>query len=247
MSDDDAIEPEASKKPEELDEEQEIYRNLFRLALIRSKLLNGKSVMVPHEETSNFCILKAHQFYLMNDFQMAAKELSRKFKNEATSVKKFGEDENVCIANNMGMIHFSVKHYSLAVRFFQQALIFDQKALDGVRKEHGNQLPLHCLGATKRAEILYNLGIALLYLQRPKDAFDCLLVPLNVFHKNPRLWLRLAEACIMVHKQHLKEQEAQNKHIVSSVIGSGMHRKFIITPSQPKYSGDDSQSVSTPP
>lgn len=242
----DDAEPEQNKKVEDLDEEQEIFRNLFRLALVRSKLLNAKAAMIPHEETSNFCILKAHQFYLMNDFQMAAKELSRPFKNEVISVKKYGEDQNVCIANNMGMIHFSVKHYSLAVRFFQQALIFDQKSLEGVRKENNNQLPLHCLGATKRAEILYNLGIALLYLQRPKDAFDCLLVPLNLYHKNPRLWLRLAEACIMVHKQHTKEQEAQNKHIVSSVIGSGLHRKFVITPSQQKYSGDESGSSAIP-
>lgn len=248
MPDDDALslELEQNKKMEELDEDQKIYRNLFRLALIRSKLLNTKAAIIPHEETANFCILKAHQFYLINDFQMAAKELARPFKNEAVSLKKFGEDQNVCIANNMGMIHFSVKHYSLAVRFFQQALIFDQKAIDGVRKEHNNQLPLHCIGATKRAEILYNIGIALLYLQRPKDAFDCLLVPLNVYHKNPRLWMRLAEACIMVHKQHIKEQEAQNKHIVSSVIGSGMHRKFVLTPSQPKYSGDESGSSAIP-
>lgn len=246
MADEDILEPDQEKKHEELDEEQEIFRNLFRLALIRSRLLNGKSVIIPLEETSNFSILKAHQFYLMNDFQMSAKELSKPFKNEIITVKQYGEDQNVCIANNMGLIHFNVKHFSISVRFFQQALLFDQKALENVRKENNNQLPLHCIGAMKRPEILYNLGIAMLYLQRPKDAFDCLLVPLNVFHKNPRLWLRLAEACIMVHKQHLKEQENQNKNIVSSVIGSGMHRKFIITPSQPKYTGDESGSSAIP-
>jgi CCR4-NOT transcription complex subunit 10 len=237
---------EKEKKEESLDEEQEIFNNLFRLALIRSKLLNGKSITIPLEETSNFSILKAHQFYLMNDFQMSAKELSKHFKNEIITVKKYGEDQNVCIANNMGLIHFNVKHYSLAVRFFQQALIFDQKALEGARKAYNNQLPLHCIGATKRPEILYNLGIAMLYLQRPKDAFDCLLVPLNVYHKNPRLWLRLAEACIMVHKQHLKEHEVQNKHIVSSVIGSGMHRKYVLTPSTQKYGSDESGSSAIP-
>lgn len=246
LADEDILESEQGKKQEELDEEQEIYRNLFRLALIRSRLLNRKSVIIPLEETSNFSILKAHQFYLMNDFQMSAKELSKSFKNEIITVKKYGEDQNVCIANNMGLIHFSVKHYALAVRFFQQALLFDQKALETARKDYNNQLPLHCIGATKRPDILYNLGIALLYLQRPKDAFDCLLIPLNVYHKNPRLWLRVAEACIMVHKQHLKEQESQNKNLVSSVIGSGTHRKFVITPSQLKYSNDDTGSSAIP-
>ncbi|CRK91776.1 CLUMA_CG005408, isoform A [Clunio marinus] len=243
---DDLVEPELEKAKETLDEEEEIFRNLFRLVLIRSYLLNGKNAIIPLEETSNFSILKAHQFFLGNDFQMASRELAKQFKNELITVPKNGEDQNVCIANNMGLIHFSVKHYALAVRFFQQALIFDQKAIESVKKEHGNQLPMHCIGATKRQDILYNLGIALLYLQRPKDAFDCLLVPLNIYHKNPKLWLRLAEACIMVHKQHLKEQESQNKNIVSSIIGSGMHRKFIITPTPQKYVNDEPGSSAIP-
>lgn len=243
---DDMLEPELEKTKEIVDEEQEAFRNLFRLVLIRSHLLNGKNAMIPLEETSNFSILKAHQFYLGNDFQMASRELAKQFKNELITVQKDGEDQNVCIANNMGLIHFSVKHYGLAVRFFQQALIFDQKAIESVKKEHGVLMPLHCLGATKRQDILYNLGIALLYLQRPKDAFECLLIPLNIYHKNPKLWLRLAEACIMVQKQHLKEQEMQNKNLVSSVIGSGMHRKFIVTPTPQKYANEESGSSAIP-
>lgn len=244
---DETLEPELEKIKETLDEEQEAFRNLFRLVLIRSYLLNGKNATIPLEETSNFSILKAHQFYLGNDFQMASRELAKQFKNELIMVNKDGEDQNVCIANNMGLIHFSVKHYGLAVRFFQQALIFDQKAIESVKKEHGNLFPLHCLGATKRQDILYNLGIALLYLQRPKDAFECLLVPLNIYHKNPKLWLRLAEACIMVHRQHLKEQEGLNKNIVSSVVGSGMHRKFIITPTPQKYVNEEPGSSAAIP
>lgn len=243
---DDLLEPELEKIKEPIDEDEATFRNLFRLVLIRSFLLNGKNAIIPLEETSNFSILKAHQFFLMNDFQMASRELAKQFKNELITVNSEGEDQNVCIANNMGLIHFSVKHYALAVRFFQQALIFDQKAIESVKKEHGTNFPLHCLGATKRQDILYNLGIALLYLQRPKDAFDCLLVPLNIYHKNPKLWLRLAEACIMVHKQHLKEQEMQNKNIVSSVIGSGIHRKFIITPTPQKYVNDEPGSSAIP-
>lgn len=243
---DDMLEPELEKEKEVVDDEQAAFRNLFRLVLIRSHLLNGKNAIIPLEETSNFSILKAHQFYLGNDFQMASRELAKKFKNELITVQKDGECQNVCIANNMGLIHFSVKHFALAVRFFQQALIFDQKAIEACKKEFGHQLPLHCVGATKRQDILYNLGIALLYLQRPRDAFDCLLVPLNVYHKNPKLWLRLAEACIMVHKQQLKEQEMQNKNVISSVIGSGMHRKFIITPTPQKNLNDEPGSSAIP-
>lgn len=97
----------------------------------------------------------------------------------------------------MGLVHFHVRHYAMAVRFFQHALTFDQTAMESA----GPHPPLHAAGASRRPEILYNLGIALLHLKRPKDAFECLLVPLSIYHNNPRLWLRLAEACIMVHKE----------------------------------------------
>lgn len=108
-----------------------------------------------------------------------------------------GEDYNTIIANNMGLIHFHVRHYAMAVRFFQHALTFDEKATEAVASD----LAIHYIGASKNPEILYNLGIAMLHLQRPKEAFECLLVPLNYYHNNPKLWLRLAEACIMAHKE----------------------------------------------
>lgn len=97
----------------------------------------------------------------------------------------------------MGLIHFHVRHYALAAQFFQHALTFDQKATEAVSSD----LAIHYIGASKNPEILYNLGIAMLHLKRPKEAFECLLVPLNYYHNNPKLWLRLAEACIMVHKE----------------------------------------------
>lgn len=84
----------------------------------------------------------------------------------------------------MGLIHFSVRHYAMAVRFFQHGLSFDQSATEN----NGKEIQLHCIGASQRPEILYNLGIAMLHLQRPKEAFECLLVPLNHYHNNPKLW-----------------------------------------------------------
>lgn len=54
----------------------------------------------------------------------------------------------------------------------------------------------------------------------------------------------MAEACIMVHKQTLKEQTKKN--LVSSVIGSGIHRKYVLQPSPHKYISDDEQSFAIP-
>lgn len=54
----------------------------------------------------------------------------------------------------------------------------------------GNKLP----------QIMYNLGVSLLHSGKPIQAFDCLTLAVQIYHTNPRLWLRLAECCIMVHK-----------------------------------------------
>ena len=57
--------------------------------------------------------------------------------------------------------------------------------------------PLVTVGLNLRHEILYNLGIQLLFSGRPLAAFDCLVDAVQRYHTNPRLWLRLAECCIM--------------------------------------------------
>lgn len=227
------VEEEEKPKPEKPDNPMEDFRRVFRLTMLRSNMLNGKIVVVPNEETAEYGILQGHKYYIGHDYQMAAKELAKKFKNEAVTVTKQGEDQNVCIANNMGLIHFNVRHFALATRFFQKALKFDQASCDFLSKGFDAQIPLYCIGASKRTEILYNLGLALLHLERPKHAFECFLVPLQSYQNNPRLWLRLAESCIMVHKESIKEKEPKN--IVASVVGSGIHRKYILTPAVRKY------------
>lgn len=60
--------------------------------------------------------------------------------------------------------------------------------------------PLHTVGASKTKVLMYNLGVSLLHGGKPLQAFDCLTEAVQVYHMNPRLWLRLAECCIMVHK-----------------------------------------------
>lgn len=56
--------------------------------------------------------------------------------------------------------------------------------------------PLSVLGVNCRHILLYNLGLQQLFGGEPLAAFDSLLEVVQVFHANPRLWLRLAEACM---------------------------------------------------
>ena len=61
--------------------------------------------------------------------------------------------------------------------------------------------PLAVLGVNCRHMLLYNLGLQQLYAGHPMAAFDSLLEVVQVYHTNPRLWLRLSEACIAAHTQ----------------------------------------------
>ena len=59
--------------------------------------------------------------------------------------------------------------------------------------------PLAVLSVNCRHILLYNLGLQHLFMGRPVQAFDYLLEAVQVFHCNPQLWLRLAEACVAAH------------------------------------------------
>lgn len=61
-------------------------------------------------------------------------------------------------------------------------------------------IPMCALLANKRYELLYNCGIQLLHIGRPLAAFECLMEAVQVYHSNPRLWLRLAECCVSANK-----------------------------------------------
>ena len=64
------------------------------------------------------------------------------------------------------------------------------------------QMPLPLLGASRHAELLYNYGVQLLLSQKQSEetAFEALLTVAKWYPRNPRLWLRLAECCIKLHR-----------------------------------------------
>lgn len=63
--------------------------------------------------------------------------------------------------------------------------------------------PLFSLSMSRHFELLYNTGIQLLHCSKPLPAFDCLIEAVKVYSSNPRLWLRLAECCVMANRKVL--------------------------------------------
>lgn len=58
------------------------FKWMFRFYKFRSKLFNDKTTVIPIEDAPEILILKAHQYYSGHDYQMAAKELTKKFSGE---------------------------------------------------------------------------------------------------------------------------------------------------------------------
>ncbi|XP_034487496.1 CCR4-NOT transcription complex subunit 10 [Drosophila innubila] len=176
----------------------------LQLLQLLTLVLNRKPVVIIEDGTPQSAELRALQYYIMKDFQMSAKQLMR-INNDCTQAGTVTPQLNTCIANNMGVIHLRVRHYAIAAKFFQNALRFDQQLAENLR-----QSSLQTMSSARSCEIMYNLGIAMLHLRRPKEAFQCFLVPIKQYHSNPRLWFRMAEACIMEHESKLRGEERQS-------------------------------------
>ncbi|VDI42445.1 CCR4-NOT transcription complex subunit 10 [Mytilus galloprovincialis] len=85
---------------------------------------------------------------------------------------------------------------------------------------------------SRHYELLYNMGIQMLHCGKPVAAFDCLVEAVQVFRTNPRLWLRLAECCIMTNRENNDDDRKLEKRleVIQGSDGSGIHRKLRLGP-----------------
>uniref|UniRef100_A0A673TFB6 CCR4-NOT transcription complex subunit 10 n=1 Tax=Suricata suricatta TaxID=37032 RepID=A0A673TFB6_SURSU len=121
-------------------------------------------------------------------------------------------------------------NYRKAVKLLNSSNIAEHPGFMKTGKKFSGR-PMCTLLANKRYELLHNCGIQLLHIGRPLAAFECLIEAVQVYHANPRLWLRLAECCIAANKG-TAEQETKGlpskKGIVQSIVGQGYHRKIVL-------------------
>lgn len=129
--------------------------------------------------------------------------------------------------NNMGCVHFMMHKPNLAAYYFSKALsksialpphsgqakAGDKSMLLSARTglaEPGHAASMHWLD--RRAEITFNVGLQFLLTGRSSQASKCFEQCVPVFRNWPRLWIRIAECCIELHRQSHKsgDKDAQN-------------------------------------
>uniref|UniRef100_A0A3B4GEB9 CCR4-NOT transcription complex subunit 10 n=1 Tax=Pundamilia nyererei TaxID=303518 RepID=A0A3B4GEB9_9CICH len=194
-----------------------------------------KSVMNTAGNSAPSLFLKSNFEYLRGNYRKAVKLLNSSNIAEHAGPIKTGECVRCMFWNNLGCIHFAMGKHNLGIFYFKKALQENDHTCaqlgDGSNAKKFTGIPMCALLANKRYELLYNCGIQLLHIGRPLAAFECLMEAVQVYHFNPRLWLRLAECCISANKGG-SEQESKGlpckKGIVQSVVGQGYHRKIIL-------------------
>uniref|UniRef100_A0A452I514 CCR4-NOT transcription complex subunit 10 n=1 Tax=Gopherus agassizii TaxID=38772 RepID=A0A452I514_9SAUR len=196
-----------------------------------------KSVMNTAGNSAPSLFLKSNFEYLRGNYRKAVKLLNSSNIAEHPGFMKTGECLRCMFWNNLGCIHFAMGKHNLGIFYFKKALQENDNACaqlgagstDPGKKFSGR--PMCTLLTNKRYELLYNCGIQLLHIGRPLAAFECLIEAVQVYHSNPRLWLRLAECCIAANKG-TSEQETKGlpskKGIVQSIVGQGYHRKIVL-------------------
>ncbi|XP_051878822.1 CCR4-NOT transcription complex subunit 10 isoform X2 [Pristis pectinata] len=198
-----------------------------------------KSVMNTAGNSAPSLFLKSNFEYLRGNYRKAVKLLNSANITDHPGFLSTGECVRCMFWNNLGCIHFAMGKHNLGIFYFKKALQENDVACvqlmgTGTSTDHGKKFsgrPMSSLLTNKRYELLHNCGIQLLHIGRPLAAFECLMEAVQVYHSNPRLWLRLAECCIAANKG-TSEQETRGlpskKGIVQSILGQGYHQKIVL-------------------
>lgn len=234
---------------------EEIQKKLLKYK-IRCYLLNhsisiaAKELKILLKDKSNIdaLFMASNLEYLKGNISESLNILS-KIPEDCLNYNDHGESSKIMYYNNMGILHHTLGKPNLACYHFQKALKEDIIFTQSLQKKDDKHL--YSIGGSKYHELMYNLGVSLLYAGRAAQAFECLIVCVRRYHRNSRLWLRIAECCIKVHKESNEvdfDLKKKQRELIVEVVGSKNDQKVVLVDSMSKdkkYSVD-SQSYAVP-
>jgi len=191
--------------------------------------------------------IESYQQYLGGECRAAVAALNRLVPMQPLpAFKATGEHLPTLYYSNLACLHHYLNKPNMACYYLQKAQTENDSATalpaGKVEGDRYGGVPIHTIGGSRHYELVYNMGLALLHAARPKPAFDCLTEAIQVYHTNPRLWLRLAECCIMAHRQEKHGEQGggpgKRPSLIQGTIGAGVHRKLILRATAMASSGD---------
>ncbi|XP_050295230.1 CCR4-NOT transcription complex subunit 10 isoform X2 [Anthonomus grandis grandis] len=207
-------------------------------------------VLLKEKNKIEALFLSANLHYLKGNFDESLKILSC-IPEDTLSYTEYGESSRILIYNNLGILYHVMGKPNLACHYFQTALKEDIRNCQNLQKKDVNDKQLYICGGSKYHELMYNLGVALLTAGRAAQAFDCLIICVRRYHRNSRLWLRIAECCIAVHKPSNQvdfDIHKRKKELICDIIGTKDKQKVVLvnTLSNDKKYNAESQSYAIP-
>lgn len=127
--------------------------------------------------------------------------------------------------NNLGCIYYQLGKYQTSAALFSKAL----RSCSSLRKE--KPVKLFSLSQDKSLLITYNCGLLYLACGKPILAAHCFQKASLVFCRQPLIWLRIAECCMMASQKGLLEEgntSLDRSEIRVHVIGKGKWRQLMM-------------------
>eukprot|EP00003_Mantamonas_plastica_P024668 TRINITY_DN463_c0_g1_i2.p1 TRINITY_DN463_c0_g1~~TRINITY_DN463_c0_g1_i2.p1 ORF type:complete len:633 (+),score=164.03 TRINITY_DN463_c0_g1_i2:476-2374(+) len=104
--------------------------------------------------------------------------------------------------NNIGCVQFHQGKFSAAAAYFAKAFAENDHVYSSrIMPSAGRAKSLPSFSKDRKPHILYNCGLQLLLTGKPESAFRCFSQGCVELYTNPKLWLRMAEACIASHNR----------------------------------------------
>ncbi|CAF0959449.1 unnamed protein product [Adineta steineri] len=225
-----------SHSPNMLNDNLEILKSKISLYKIRCLLMlkslrtckkELKQLQNTNQSSTSLTYARANFEYLKENHIRALKILTNNQQTNASSIPLQTYSSH-CFYNNLSCIHFHLHKSAFALFYMRRALAENNRLLIEQLNNNDKQLIIHHIN--RKYEILYNLGIQLLFKHQPLPAFECLIDVIHIYSNNIRLWLRLAECCIMIYRssnEDIFKLEEKLKCVLQS-IGNGFHHKLIL-------------------
>ncbi|CAL1547442.1 unnamed protein product [Lymnaea stagnalis] len=204
--------------------------NLFKVRcnLMAKHMKNKKEYKALQGNSHPVNYAKAYYEYLRGNLKKAAKMLGNPPSVQLSPTT--GECLAVMYSTNQALINMCLRKPNLAICHIRDALKHNEKVMKDAVPNDKARPPLQLSYVSQHYVLYYNLGVLQLHSKRPHLAFDCFVECVQVYHRNPRLWLRLAECCIMHHKEN-NDVDREHKHkleVIQASVGSGFHHKLIL-------------------
>ena len=171
--------------------------------------------------------------YLINIF--------KQLPNEQVKQQQIILMNKILINNNISSIYYYTKKFNLSAFYLRRAIQDNNKMLNEIKTQTTKPssttdlINLSIRNFNFKYELLYNLGVALLFNKQAMQAFDCFIEILTSTFKystNVRLWLRLAECCIMLFRKNEDMWKLSEKmKCIQKSIGMHIYHKIVFSSS----------------